>query len=146
MTGGWANTARRFGSAHGASLKTRSPAPTCVQGFGEEYADTSMADCTSEWCNCHHGDAENTLGSCDVGERRIEGSEAQTAVKYSMFPRILHRIDGLPNRYGTDCIGGQGIEPPTRGFSVRVPKRYNPFIRMDFLGSACGIFCSVIGR
>jgi len=34
--------------------------------------------------------------------------ETQTALKYSMFPRIFHRIGGSPNRYGTDFIGGQG--------------------------------------
>jgi hypothetical protein len=67
-----------------------------------------MADCTSEWRNCHHGDAENTLGNCHVGEAQIEGREAKTSVKYSMFPRIFHRTGGAGNRYGIDFIGGQG--------------------------------------
>jgi hypothetical protein len=67
-----------------------------------------MADCTSEWCNCHYGDAEKTLGSRHVGERRIGGLEGQRAMKYSMLPQIFHRIDGATNLYGIDFIGGQG--------------------------------------
>ncbi len=34
--------------------------------------------------------------------------ETQTALKYSMFPQIFHRIDGATNVYAIDFIGGQG--------------------------------------
>jgi|HubBroStandDraft_6_1064221.scaffolds.fasta_scaffold1647736_1 hypothetical protein len=67
---------------------------------------------------------QNTLGSRDVGERPIGEREAQTVMKYSMSPRIFHRIGGVHKRYGIDLMVARGgIEPPTRGFSGGVPNR-----------------------
>lgn len=53
--------------------------------------------------------------------------ETQTALKYSMFPQIFHRLDGATNVYAIDFIGGQGwnCTTDTRIFSPG-PKHAQP--------------------